>query len=215
MALRLQRWGQENYVNGFDITLHPHTLEIPLKKKKSQMIFVNSMSDLFHREVPLSFIQEIFDVMNKASWHQFQILTKRSERLADLAPSLKWTKNIWMGVTVESALYLYRAEYLRQVPANIRFLSLEPLLSPMPKMDLRKIDWVIVGGESGPGARPMLKSWVTDIQQQCRDAKVPFFFKQWGGGNKKKTGRCLNGKTFDEMPKSDGRIHQLFANSRG
>ncbi|MGO9137230.1 MAG: DUF5131 family protein [Syntrophales bacterium] len=204
MALRLQAMGQKNYITGFNLALHPHTLTIPLKKRKPQTIFVNSMSDLFHHEVPLSFIQQIFDVMNKARWHKFQILTKRAERLADLAPALKWTENIWMGVTVESAPYLYRLEYLRNVPANVRFLSLEPLLSPIPGIDLSKIDWVIVGGESGPGARPMLKRWVLDIRQQCREARLPFFFKQWGGINKKKSGRHLNGRIFEEMPKRDG-----------
>ena len=172
------------------------------------MIFVNSMGDLFHNEVPLSFIQEVFEVMKKAYWHRFQILTKRAERLADLAPSLSWTENIWMGVTVESAAYLYRLEYLRNVPAAVRFLSLEPLLGPIPDMDLTKIDWVIVGGESGPGARPMNKSWVIDIQQQCHDAKVPFFFKQWGGVNKKKAGRLLDGVTYGEMPEEGGGIYQ-------
>ena len=208
MAIRLQAMGQKNYINGFNVTLHPHTLIFPLKKKKPQMIFVNSMSDLFHHEVPLSFIQKIFDIMNKARWHKFQILTKRAERLADLAPSLKWSENIWMGVTVESAPYLHRLEYLRNVPADVRFLCFEPLLSPIPEMDLSKIDWVIVGGESGPGARPLLKRWVTDIQRQCHEAKVPFFFKQWGGVNKKKSGRYLNGRTFDEMPKNGNGIHK-------
>ncbi|MGO9138742.1 MAG: DUF5131 family protein [Syntrophales bacterium] len=201
MALRLQAMGQENYINGFKVTLHPNMLTMPLKRKKPQMIFVNSMSDLFHDKVPRSFIQQIFDIMHKASWHQFQILTKRANRMAQLAPSLQWMSNIWMGVTVESARYLYRLEYLRSVPANIRFVSMEPLLGPIPEMDLTKIDWVIVGGESGPGARPMLNDWVIDIQQQCNEARVPFFFKQWGGVNKKKTGRLLNGRTFDEMPK--------------
>jgi protein gp37 len=208
MALRLKAMGQKNYVNGFHVTLHPHALSIPLKWKCPHMIFVNSMGDLFHNDVSLSFIQQVFAVMQKADWHRFQILTKRAERLADLAPSLTWTENIWMGVTVESVAYLYRLEYLRNVPAAVRFLSLEPLLGPIPDMDLTKIDWVIVGGESGPGARPMNKSWVIDIQQQCRDAKVPFFFKQWGGVNKKKAGRLLDGATYGEMPKCDGGIHQ-------
>jgi len=200
MALRLKAMGQKNYVNGFQVTLHPHALNIPLKWKIPHMIFVNSMGDLFHNEVPLSFIQEVFEIMKKSHWHRFQILTKRAERLAALAPSLNWSENIWMGVTVESPAYLYRLDYLRNVPAAVRFLSLEPLLSPMPTMDLMTIGWVIVGGESGPGARPMNKSWVIDIQQQCHDAKVPFFFKQWGGVNKKKAGRLLNGATYGEMP---------------
>jgi len=200
MALRLQAMGQENYINGFKVTLHPNMLRMPLNIRRPRIFFVNSMSDLFHPKVPLSFIQQIFDIMHKASWHQFQILTRRADRLAELAPSLKWTANIWMGVTVESVRYLDRLEYLRSVPANIKFVSLEPLLGPIPNMDLTKIDWVIVGGESGPGARPMLNDWVIDIQQQCHEARVPFFFKQWGGVNKKKTGRLLNGRTFDEMP---------------
>ena len=208
MALRLQAMGQNNYVNGFQVTLHPHALNIPLKWKCPHMIFVNSMGDLFHNEVPLSFIQQVFEVMNNTYRHRFQILTKRAERLADLAPSLNWTENIWMGVTVESAAYLYRLEYLRNVPAAVRFLSLEPLLSPMPDMELTKIDWVIVGGESGPGARPMNKSWVIDIQQQCHDAKVRFLFKQWGVVNKKKTGRLLDGTTYGEMPTRDSGIYQ-------
>ena len=211
MALRLQAMGQKNYINGFNVTLHPHTLTFPLKKRKPQMIFVNSMSDLFHHDVPLSFIQQIFDIMNKARWHKFQILTKRAERLAALAPSLRWTENIWMGVTVESAPYISRLEYLRSVPADVRFLSLEPLLSPIPNMDLTKIDWIIVGGESGPSSRPMLKRWVIDIKQQCHEARLPFFFKQWGGVNKKKSGRYLNGKIFDEMPKHDGMYQADYA----
>lgn len=172
------------------------------------MIFVNSMGDLFHKDVSLSFIQQVFEVMKKSYWHRFQILTKRAERLADLAPSLNWTENIWMGVTVESAAYLYRLECLRNVPVAVRFLSLEPLLGPMPDMDLTKIDWVIVGGESGPGARPMNKSWVIDIQRQCHEAKVPFFFKQWGGVNKKKAGRLLDGTTYGEMPERNSRVCQ-------
>jgi len=208
MALRLKAMGQKNYANGFQLTLHPHALNVPLKWKNPHMIFVNSMGDLFHNDVPLSFIQQTFEVMNNAYWHRFQILTKRAERLADLALPLNWTENIWMGVTVESAAYLYRLEYLRNVTAAVRFLSLEPLLSPIPDMDLTKIDWVIVGGESGPGARPMNKSWVIDIQQQCHDAKVPFFFKQWGGVNKKKAGRLLDGTTYGEMPTRDSGIYQ-------
>jgi len=204
MAIRLKTMGQKNYVNGFQATLHSHALDIPLKWKSPHMIFVNSMGDLFHNEVPFPFIQQVFVVMHKAGWHRFQILTKRAERLADLAPSLTWAENIWMGVTVESDAYLYRLEYLRDVPAAVRFLSLEPLLGPIHDIDLTKIDWVIVGGESGPGARPMNKSWVIDIQQQCHDAKVPFFFKQWGGVNKKKAGRLLDGAMYCEMPTRNG-----------
>lgn len=200
MAYRLKAMGQKNYANGFDVTLHPYALSIPLKWKKPRMIFVNSMSDLFHDKVPISFIKQIFNIMSEAYWHQFQILTKRAERLADLSQNLTWPQNVWMGVTIENPSYLCRLEYLRNVPASVRFLSLEPLLSAMPKFDLSKIDWVIVGGESGPGARPIRKKWVTDIQENCKTQKVPFFFKQWGGTNKKKTGRLLDGKIISEMP---------------
>ncbi len=192
--------GQANYVNGFDVTMHPHVLGHPLKWKKPQMIFVNSMSDLFHEDVPLEFIQQIFDVMTRASWHTFQILTKRGERLADLAPLLTWPENVWMGVTVENAACANRIDNLRCVSAATRFLSLEPLLGPLPNLDLEGIDWVIVGGESGPGARPMAEAWATDLRDQCLKARVPFFFKQWGGKNKKKAGRILEGQTWDQMP---------------
>jgi len=201
LAKRLKAMGQKNYANGFNVTLHPHALTIPLKWKKSRLVFVNSMSDLFHHEVPLEFIQQIFNIMNQASWHRFQVLTKRAERLAELAPLLnKWSENIWMGVTVEKDTYLDRLKYLKKVPAATRFLSLEPLLGPITNIDLTDIHWVIVGGESGPNARPMKKEWVIDIQKQCVESHVPFFFKQWGGVNKKKAGRILNGRTFDEMP---------------
>ncbi len=200
LAKRLKAMGQKNYANGFNVTLHPHALTTPLKWKKSRLVFVNSMSDLFHHEVPLEFIQQIFHIMNQASWHRFQVLTKRAERLAELAPFLKWSENIWMGVTVEKDTYLDRLKYLKEVPATIKFLSLEPLLGPITNIDLTDIHWVIVGGESGPNARPMEKKWVIDIQKQCVESNVPFFFKQWGGVNKKKAGRILNGRTFDEMP---------------
>ena len=201
LSHRLKAMGQKNYSNAFSVALHPHALNIPLKWKKPQMIFVNSMSDLFHNSIPLSFIQQVFGIMNQACWHRFQILTKRAERLLELSPYLNWSDNIWMGVTIESSSYLCRLEYLRQIPAKVKFLSLEPLLGPINEMDLLNIDWVIVGGESGPGARPMEKSWVINIQQNCKKAKVPFFFKQWGGVNKKKSGRLLNGKIYEEMPK--------------
>ena len=202
MAIRLKAMGQKNYAEGFNVTLHPHALDVPLKWKKPQMIFVNSMSDLFHNAVPLSFIQQAFDVMNQAHWHKFQILTKRAERLTDIAPHLFWSPNIWMGVTVESAAYLCRLEYLRQVPAAVKFLSLEPLLSSIQSLNLTDIDWVIVGGESGPGARPMEKEWVVNILEQCQETQVPFFFKQWGGAIKKRSGRLLNDRTYDELPES-------------
>jgi protein gp37 len=208
MAKRLQLMGQPNYSNGFEVTLHPHVLSHPLKLKKPQIIFVNSMSDLFHKEVPLEFIRQIFDVMKKAQQHTFQVLTKRAERLAELAPLLDWPDNVWMGVTVENADCDYRIDCLRNVPSAIRFLSMEPLLSAIENMNLDNIDWVIVGGESGPGSRPIQKKWVRDIRKQCRNAKIPFFFKQWGGTNKKKTGRLLDNRIYDEMPSLN---HQLLA----
>ena len=200
MALRLQAMGQPNYRNGFRVTCHPKMLDLPLCWKKPQMIFVNSMSDLFHELVPEEFIFEIFDTMNKASRHQFQILTKRAERLSELAPSLKWTENIWMGVTVESADYKERIDYLRYTSAHIKFLSLEPLLDDLGRLDLNGIDWVIVGGESGPGARPMQIEWVRNVKRQCISQDVPFFFKQWGGTNKKKAGRILDGRVWNQIP---------------
>lgn len=201
MAKRLQAMGQANYVNGFKLTLQSQALELPLKWKKPQMIFVNSMSDLFHRDVPLEFIQQVFDVMERASWHTFQVLTKRSERLLELSSILNWPDNVWMGVSVENTDHINRIDDLRIVPAAIRFLSVEPLLSAIEGMNLDNIDWMIVGGESGPGARPIQKNWVRSLRKQCRTAKVPFFFKQWGGTNKKKSGRLLDGRTYDEMPR--------------
>lgn len=201
MAKRLQAMGQPNYVNGFEVTLHPHALEHPLKWKRPRMIFVNSMSDLFHEDIPLDFIKRVFDVMQRADWHTFQVLTKRSERLAELAPVLDWPENVWMGVTVENADCVGRVDNLRNVPAAVRFLSMEPLLSEVGEMNLSGIDWVIVGGESGPGSRPMELEWVQDIRQQCLTADVPFFFKQWGGTNKKKAGRLLDGRVHDAMPR--------------
>jgi protein gp37 len=201
MALRLQAAGTSQYKDGFRLTLHPDGLEIPLTWKKPRVIFVNSMSDLFHKDVPITFIQQVFDVMNRASQHQFQILTKRAERLLELDQVLPWADNIWMGVSVESADYLSRIEYLRKTSAHIKFLSLEPLLGPLPCLDLQGIGWVIVGGESGPHARPMNREWVRAIRAQCLAAKVPFFFKQWGGVFKSKTGRTLDGRTWDQMPR--------------
>jgi protein gp37 len=202
MAERLQAMGQPNYRNGFGLTLQPQMLELPLRWKKPQTIFVNSMSDLFHDDVPVSYIGEVFDVMRRASWHRFQVLTKRSERLASLNSQLKWAANIWMGVSVENDRYRFRIEDLRATGAHVKFLSLEPLLGPLRNLKLSDIDWVIVGGESGPGARPMDPAWVTDLRDQCRRGHVPFFFKQWGGKNKKQTGRTLEGRTWDQMPTS-------------
>lgn len=200
MSLRLKLMGQKNYRNGFDLTLHEHALELPLKWKTPQRIFVNSMSDLFHKDVPAEFIQKVFATMRAASWHRFQILTKRSDRLAELSPSIDWPSNVWQGVSVESDDYTFRVDHLRSTGAAVRFLSIEPLLGPIPKLDLTNIHWVIVGGESGPGARPMREEWVLEIRDQCQSANVPFFFKQWGGVNKKKTGRELQGRTWDDMP---------------
>lgn len=200
MALRLQAMGQANYANGFQLTLHEHMLERPLTWKKPRLIFVNSMSDLFHDDVPFDFIQKLFDVMRRASWHRFQVLTKRSQRLLELDPQLEWPANVWMGVSVESEEHTFRIDHLRQTSASIKFLSLEPLLGALPALDLTEIDWVIVGGESGPGARPVFAEWVVNIRQQCLRADVPFFFKQWGGTRKKKNGRLLEGRTWEQMP---------------
>jgi protein gp37 len=200
MARRLQAMGQPNYVNGFRLTVHEHMLEQPLSWKKPQMVFVNSMSDLFHEDVPPEFIQEVFDVMRRASWHTFQVLTKRSNRLLQLNPQIGWPSNLWMGVSVENREYTYRIEHLRQTNACVKFLSLEPLLGPLPALNLGGIDWVIVGGESGPGARPMAEEWVLDIRDQCVASGVPFFFKQWGGVRRKQAGRVLRGHTRNQLP---------------
>jgi protein gp37 len=200
MSQRLQAMGQPNYANGFALTLHEHTLGIPLHWRKPKRIFVNSMSDLFQDEVPLSFIQAVFAVMRKASQHQFQVLTKRGERLLELNKKLKWAPNIWMGVSVESKKYAFRIDLLRATDAHVKFLSLEPLLGPLQNLELSGIDWVIVGGESGPKARPMDPVWVREIRDQCRAAEVAFFFKQWGGTRKSWTGRELDGRTWNEYP---------------
>jgi protein gp37 len=200
MAKRLQAMGVHKYRNGFNVTIHPESLDAPLRWKKPQLIFVNSMSDLFHEDIPFEFVEQIFDVMGRASHHVFQILTKRSKRLKRLHKQLPWPSNVWMGVTVESEQYAYRIKDLRQTNAAVKFLSLEPLLGPLSNLDMSGINWAIVGGESGPGARPMDSGWVKEIRRQCRDQKVGFFFKQWGGVNKKKTGRELDGKVYDAMP---------------
>src|SRR5262245_38838289 len=200
LALRLQAMGQANYANGFELTLQEQALELPLRWKKPRTVFVNSMSDLFHKDVPVDFIRRVFDVMGKAHWHQFQVLTKRAERLSAFSSNWLWSPNIWMGVSVENQDYVYRIDHLRQTKACVKFLSLEPLLGPLLNLNLKGIDWVIVGGESGPGARMMNPQWVKDIRDQCRKARVPFFFKQWGGVRKSKTGRDLDGRTWDEMP---------------
>lgn len=202
MAKRLKAMGQRQpkYKDGFKLTLHPDSLQAPYKWRKKRKVFVNSMSDLFHKDVPLHFIQQVFEVMNNTPKHTYQVLTKRSERLLELSQFLNWTPNIWMGVSVEDERVLNRIDDLRKTPAHVKFLSCEPLIGPLPNINLDGINWVIVGGESGHKAREMKKEWVEDIQRQCSVADVSFFFKQWGGKNKKKAGRLLNGKTFDEMP---------------
>ncbi len=219
MAKRLKAMGQKNYANGFELTLQPHMLELPLKWQRPSQVFVNSMSDLFHQDVPVSYIKKVFDVMRRAHWHQYQILTKRSQRLRQLAPELSWEAQIWMGVSVENDDYQHRIDDLRQTGAHIKFLSLEPLLGPLPTLNLRGIDWVIVGGESGPGARPMHAEWVRQIRDHCVRAKVPFFFKQWGGPVKSRTGRMLDGRTWDEMPvgarTADEKLFPILAASFG
>jgi protein gp37 len=201
MAKRLQAMGQPNYANGFQVTLHPHMLQLPLTWRKPRKVFVNSMSDLFHGDVPLDFIRQVFAVMGEANWHQYQLLTKRSERVLELDAQLRWEPHIWFGVSVENAEYVRRIEDLRRIRACVRFLSLEPLLGPLPNLDLRGIDWVIVGGESGPRARPMRPEWIRQIRDQCLAAGVPFFFKQWGGPFKSRTGRVLDGRTWDDLPR--------------
>jgi protein gp37 len=206
MARRLKAMGQANYVNGFDLTLHEDVLELPLRWKKPQTIFVNSMSDMFHIDVPSEFILKAFDVMRRAQWHRFQVLTKRAERLEELNARLPWQENIWMGVSVESEEYLFRVDHLRRTSAATKFLSLEPLLGPLENLRLDGIDWVIVGGESGPGARPMRTEWVQAVRDHCARSGVPFFFKQWGGVWKKKSGRILDGQTWDDMPMSESSL---------
>ncbi len=201
LSYRLQKMGQYNYRNGFDLTLHHQALKIPLKWKKPKLIFVNSMSDLFHKKVPISFIQQVFSVMNQSPQHQFQILTKRADHLEKISKQVKWTNNIWMGVSVENKHYVNRIGHLLKTKAKIKFLSLEPLLGPLKRLKLKGIDWVIVGGESGPNARSIQPEWVLEIKDQCIAQKIPFFFKQWGGVRKHKTGRLLEGRTWDEMPK--------------
>lgn len=200
MARRLRAMGQRNYANGFRVTLQEHMLDLPLRWRRARTIFVNSMSDLFHPEVPDEYIRRVFQVMGRASWHRFQVLTKRADRLERIGRGLPWSENVWMGVSVESDRFRHRIDSLRGTGAAVKFLSLEPLLGPLRDLDLRNIDWVIVGGESGPGARPMDPEWVTDLRDQCLVAGVPFFFKQWGGTNKRRSGRVLDGRLWDEMP---------------
>ena len=200
LSLRLQAMGVPKYRDGFEVRIHPEALELPLHWAKPQTIFVNSMSDPFHKEVPEEYIQAVFRVMRQAHWHKFQLLTKRDERLAEVAPRLEWADNIWVGVSVENQKYVRRIDNLRRTPAGKKFLSLEPLLGPLEGLRLEGIDWVITGGESGPGARPVDPAWVRSIRDQCIAQDVPFFFKQWGGPVKKATGRLLDGRTWDQMP---------------
>ena len=202
LALRLKEMGQKKYVHGFNVTLHPETLNEPLKWKKPRMVFVCSMSDLFHNDISDDFIFKVFEIMNKATHHIFQVLTKRPQRLFKMKNDINWTDNIWIGTTVESEKYAYRVKYLRVVPASVKFLSLEPLLSPVNNMRLEEIDWVIVGGESGPVSRIVKKEWITDIKNKCRENNIPFFFKQWGGVNRKKTGSLLDGELWKQMPEA-------------
>lgn len=206
MAKRLQAMGQCRYRNGFRVTLQKDLVDLPCLWKKPREIFVNSMSDLFHKDIPPSFIQSVFETMNLASQHTFQVLTKRSDRLREINESLVWTDNIWMGVSVEDGDYACRIYDLLQTDAVVKFLSLEPLLGSLRDVSFEGIDWVIVGGESGPGARPMQESWVTEIRDQCKEGDIPFFFKQWGGVNKKKNGRALENRTWDQYPKVDSPI---------
>jgi len=213
LASRLARMGQDKYIGTTRVTggrskwngtvkTDPTSLDIPRKWKKGRLIFVNSMSDLFHDAVPLKFIRAVFEVMGGTPQHTYQVLTKRAERLEQLSPELEWPKNVWMGVSVESAEYMYRIDHLRRTKAKTKFLSLEPLLGPLEHLNLDGIDWAIAGGESGPGARPMAIEWVRSIRDQCVEAGVAFHFKQWGGKNKKKTGRTLDGRTWDQWPGS-------------
>ena len=200
MTRRLMAMGIDKYKDGFEVRTHEDSLQTPFSWKKPKVVFVNSMSDLFHPEVPVEFIQKVFFVMNETPQHTYQVLTKRAERLFEIHDQLNWTSNIWMGVSVEDDRVTGRIDFLRETNAQTKFLSCEPLIGPLHNINLNGIDWVIVGGESGRKARPIYESWVWDIKQQCDDQGSAFFFKQWGGVNKKKTGRELGGRTYDEMP---------------
>jgi protein gp37 len=206
LAVRLKAMGNPRYTHGFDLTLHPDQLQLPLKWRQPRRIFVNSMSDLFHEDIPVQYIHAVFEIMNRASWHIFQILTKRAERLAQLGSTLKWGPHIWQGVSVESPDYLSRIRHLQTVPARIRFLSLEPLLDAIPNLPLDNIHWVIVGGESGPEHRPIRPEWVRSIRDQCKRKGVPFFFKQWGGSTSKAGGSLLDGRQWHEWPSLDNQL---------
>jgi protein gp37 len=210
MANRLRAMGVRQYRNGFQVSPHADMLEVPLRWRKPRRIFVNSMSDLFHEQVPLGFIQDVFSVMEQACWHDFQVLTKRPEIALARAPHLPWPANVWLGTSVENALFLHRVRTLRMIPAKLRFLSLEPLLGPIPALPLAGIHWVIVGGESGPGARPMEKRWASQVRDRCVSHGVPFFFKQWGGVNRKRTGRRLDRRTWDQMPEKTAKMEECL-----
>jgi protein gp37 len=214
MALRLRAMGQPNYKNGFELTLHERMLSVPLSWKKSRMIFVNSMGDLFHENVPIDFIIRVFGVMKDAWWHRFQILTKRSSRLIEIDQLIDWPDNVWMGVSVEDEDYKFRIDHLRHTGAKTKFISFEPLLGPLDGLNINDIHWAIVGGESGPNARPMSESWVTIIRDRCKSSNVAFFFKQWGGVNRKRAGRILQGRIWDELPTTNhsdmpSKIHRI------
>jgi protein gp37 len=210
MAWRLKAMGKERYANGFQVAVHDDVLNVPKGWRRPRTIFVNSMSDLFHKFVSTQFIRQVFEVMNECPQHQFQLLTKRTPRLRALANDLPWSENIWIGASVELDKFVSRVDDLRAISqAAVRFLSIEPLLGPLPSLDLSGIDWVIVGGESGPGARPMREEWVLQIKETCEEAGVPFFFKQWGGVNKAKAGRTLLGQTWDAMPITSGGLAKV------
>lgn len=211
LAARLKRMGQAKYQRdgapgrsgpGFGLTLHPDSLQIPLRWRNPRHIFVNSMSDLFHEEIPLDFVKRVFEVMGDAHWHVFQVLTKREQRLSEFAGELDWPPNVWMGVSVENRRFVHRADHLREVSAAVRFVSAEPLLGPLDDLDLDQIDWLIVGGESGPRYRPMREEWATDLRDRCLEEEVAFFFKQWGGLRSKSGGRELQGRTWSQMPEA-------------
>ena len=204
MSKRLQAMGMEKYRQGFEVAVHESVLREPFKWKKPSLVFVNSMSDLFHKAVPSEYVKSVFDVMNQSPQHTFQVLTKRPGRVNQLGGRLNWTPNIWLGTSIESEKWLRRLDLLKATGAHTKFLSLEPLLGPLPELDVSGIDWVIVGGESGPGARPMNAEWVRDIRDNCLSSDIPFFFKQWGGVFKKRAGRILDDRTWDEMPSAVG-----------
>lgn len=204
MAIRLRAMGQPNYRNGFELTLHERMISIPLSWKKSRMIFVNSMGDLFHEDVPIDFIIRVFSIMKDAWWHRFQVLTKRSNRLREIDQFVEWPDNVWMGVSVENKDYTFRINHLRDTGAKTKFISFEPLLGPIDELNIKDINWAIVGGESGPNARPMCEKWATFIRDRCKSSGVAFFFKQWGGFHRKRAGRLLQGRIWEELPKTVG-----------